>query len=103
MFIIKNKQIQVPFVIDSKVSAENLDFLHQDISHISSKIKIKRGTIIEIEYCLFINFSNYEKETREIVDSFTIGKQIDNSKYDFQIFIAKSGETLWDLCKRREN
>ncbi len=97
---IKNKILNIPFVINSKVSAQKFGCIHNNISIIDSKIKVKRGTIIEAEYSLFIDFHNYEKETYEIIDTFTIGKQIDNSKYDFQIFIAKQNETLWELCKR---
>ena len=97
---IKNKILNIPFVINTKVSAQKFGCIHSNVSIIDSKIKVKRGTIIEAEYCLFIDFYNYEKETYEIVDTFTIGKQIDKSKYDFQIYIAKPNETMWELCKR---
>ena len=65
-----------------------------------SKTKVKRGTIVEVEHSLFITLAIYEKETHDIVDGFTIGKQLDFSKYDFQIFIAKPNESMWELCKR---
>jgi len=29
-----------------------------------------------------------------------MGKPLNFGDYDFQIFIAKQGETLWELCKR---
>ena len=53
-----------------------------------------------MEYSLFANLSIYEKCEQEMVDNLTIGKQLDFSKYDFQIFIAKQNESIWDLCKR---
>lgn len=97
---IKSKQLEVPFVINTKTQVENLSCLHSQVFVVDNKVKIKRGTNIETEYSLYINLFVYEKETHEIVDNFKIGKQLDYSKYDFQIFIAKPNETTWDLCKR---
>ena len=96
----KHKQVEIPFIIDTKISAESMGCLHHTISVVDSRVKVKRGTIIELEYSLFIHIALYEKETREIVDNYTIGKQLDFSKYDIQIFIAKPNETMWELCKR---
>ncbi len=96
----KNKTLEVPFVINTKISANNLGCVHHQVTLVDSKIKVKRGTNIDMEYSLYVNMTVYEKETREMVDSFKIGKQLDFSKYDFQIFIAKPNETTWDLCKR---
>ena len=97
---LKHKKLEMPFVIDSKIKTSTLGCVHHNISIIDSKVKVKRGTIIEMEYSIYLNMFVYEKETHEIVDNFKIGKQLDFSKYDFQIFIAKQGESLWDLCKR---
>ena len=97
---IKHKELESPFIVDTKIPAESLGSYHHSISVLDSKIKIKRGTIIESEYSLFINLILYEKESYDMVDGLTIGKPLDFSKYDFQIFIGKPNETLWDLCKR---
>ena len=97
---IKHKEIVSPFVINTKIPAETLGSYHHSISMIDSKVKIKRGTIIESEYSLFINITINEKESCDIVDGFAVGKPLDFSKYDFQIFIGKPNETLWELCKR---
>ena len=35
-----------------------------------------------------------------MVDNVKIGKPLDFSNYDYQIYIAKPDETMWDLCKR---
>lgn len=96
----KHKQVEIPFIINTKINAETLGCVHNEIYVVDAKVKVKRGTIIEMEYSLFINLSLYEKETHDMVDNFTIGKPLDFSKYDFQIFLAKAGETMWDLCKR---
>ncbi len=97
---LKNKRLEVPFIVNTKIEAETLDCVHNEISVVDSKIKVKRGTIIETEYSIFLTLTIYEKEIHEMIDNFTIGKQLDFSKYDFQIFIAKPNETTWDLCKR---
>ncbi len=97
---LKHKPIEIPFIVNTKISSETLGCFHNSISVIDSKLKVKRGTIIEVEYSLFINLLIYEKESHDMVDTYTIGKSIDFSKYDLQIFIAKQNETLWELCKR---
>ncbi len=97
---LKHKQLESPFVIDTKLQAEEFECVHNFISVVDSKIKVKRGTIIETEYTLFIRLSIYVNESYEIVDSFKIGKPLDMQKYDIQIYIAKPNESLWELCKR---
>ena len=97
---LKNKSLEIPFIINTKISASALDCLNSNISIVDSKIKVKRGTNIEVEYSLFISLTLYEKETCEIVDNLVVGKALDFSKYDYQIFLAKPQETTWDLCKR---
>ena len=64
------------------------------------KVKIRRGTIIELEYNLEIAIRLFEKQITEMVGSVSLGKPLNFSNYDYQIFLAKPGETLWDLCKR---
>ena len=97
---LKNKQLEIPFIINTKVSSSNLGCVHSQVSILDYKIKVKRGTNIEAEYSLYVNLGLYEKETHEMVDTFKIGKKLDFSKYDFQIFIAKPNETVWDISKR---
>lgn len=96
----KQKQLEIPFIITSSVITNSFDCLHHCVSVCSCNIKAKRGTIIEVEYGLNFNINLYEKETRKIVDNVSFGKALDFSTYDFQIFIAKPNETMWDLCKR---
>lgn len=97
---LQHKQIEIPFIINTKIQTETLDCVHSDVSILDNKTKVKRGTIIEMEYALFISLNVYEKESRDIVDNFNIGKPLDFSKYDFQIYLGKPNETLWELCKR---
>jgi hypothetical protein len=97
---IKNKQLEIPFVINTKQQLESLGCVHHEIDIVDTKVKVKRGTIIEVEYSLFMNLCIYENKTQSMVDNFTISKALDFSKYDFQIYLAKPKESLWDLCKR---
>ena len=96
----KLKQLDAPFMINTKISADELGCTHSNISIEDANIKVKRGTIIELQYCLFITLNILRKETCELVDNFSIGKPLSFGDYDYQIFIAKPNETLWDLCKR---
>ena len=96
----KQKQTELPFIINTKIPISVIGCVHTNISILDSRVKVKRGTIIEIEYSLFCSIFIYEKETCEIVDNYTLGKPLDFSKYDYQIFLAKPNETMWELCKR---
>ena len=96
----KQKQTELPFIINTKVPLTVMGCIHTNISILDSRVKVKRGTIIELEYSLFCSVVLYEKESFEIVDNYTLGKSLDFSKYDYQIFIAKPNETMWELCKR---
>lgn len=96
----KFKAIEIPFVINTKIPAETLGCVHSNVSVVDSRVKVKRGTIIEFEYSLFICLTIFEKETHEMIDNFTIGKPLSFGDYDYQIFIAKPNETIWELCKR---
>ncbi len=97
---IKHKPVELPFIINTKIKLEQLDCIHSCISVIDNKIKVKRGTIIELEYYISIMINIYQKDSKEIIDNMVIGKPLDFSNVDYQIFIAKPNETVWDLCKR---
>lgn len=97
---IQHKQIEVPFLINTKQPLETLNCFNNIVSILDNRVKVKRGTVIEIEYTLFLSMTCYEKAVYAMVDNFKIGKALNLNKYDFQIFVAKQGETLWDLCKR---
>ncbi len=96
----KNKTLELPFVVDTDIMFENIDCLHSAVSVVNNNVKVKRGTILEIEYALCYNVCLYEKESHEIVDNIVLGKALDNSAYDFQIYLTKPNETMWDVCKR---
>ncbi|MBQ8615745.1 MAG: DUF3794 domain-containing protein [Clostridia bacterium] len=96
----KYKAVEIPFIINTKIPAETLGCVHSNISVVDNRVKVKRGTIIEFEYSLFISLTIFEKENHQMVDSFTIGKPLNFGDYDYQIFIAKPNETMWELCKR---
>ena len=96
----KNKSTQLPFIINTKIKLEKLDCLHSSISIEDCKAKAKRGTIVELDYDVEICVCAYVCETKQMIDNFTLLKPLDFGEYDYQIFVAKSGETMWDVCKR---
>lgn len=97
---LKLKPIEIPFIINTKIEATHIDCVHSNIALLDSKVKVKRGTILEFEYSLFITFNLYIKDSCEMIDNLKLGKPIQCGDYDFQIFIAKPEETVWELCKR---
>lgn len=96
----QSKICEVPFIIDSKNNMQKLDCTHADIQIIDCKVKIKRGTIIELEYKLCANTHIYEQEEKEIINNVNMGKVLDFSNFDYQIYLTKPNENMWDLCKR---
>ena len=94
------KTVEVPFVINSKIKMEKLDCAHHSITITDCKVRAKRGTIIEVQYSLCINFCVFVTDRKSMVDNITIGKPIEYGDIDYQIFLAKPGESVWDLCKR---
>ena len=96
----KFKQLELPFVINTKCEQEKLYSNNISVSVLSCKVKAKRGTIIEIDYELNVSCCVYSTNEKEIVNNVTLGKSLDFSNYDYQIYIAKQNETLWDLSKR---
>lgn len=97
---LKSKQTELPFVANTKIHCSVLDCHHLDISVTDSKAKAKRGTIIELEYGISVCICCYQKGSFKMVDNLSIGKALDFGMFDYQIFIAKPDETMWDLCKR---
>lgn len=97
---LKSKQTELPFVANTKIACTKLDCRHVDIAVTDSRAKAKRGTIIELEYDVWVSICCYEKNSFNMVNNLSIGKALDFSMYDYQIFIAKPDETIWDLSKR---
>lgn len=94
------KTSEIPFVINSKFNPASIDFTQLSCSVTNCKTKAKRGTILETECELEFACTNIQKETVNLVSSITVGKPVDNSQYDYQIFLAKPNETTWQLSKR---
>lgn len=97
---IKHKPVDLPFVINTKIKLDRLDCIHSCINILDNKIKVKRGTVIELDYSVSIMINIYQKDSKEIIENMVIGKPLDYSTVDYQIFIAKPNESVWDLCKR---
>ncbi|MCQ2555724.1 MAG: DUF3794 domain-containing protein [Clostridia bacterium] len=97
---IKSKTCELPFVINTKQGMEQNATYHVTARLVDTKFKVKRGTVVELEYSIKILVCAHNQSSVQMIDSFTLGKATDYSNYDYQIFVAKQGETRWDLCKR---
>lgn len=95
-----NKFCELPFVINTKLEAENLNCVHACASVADCRAKAKRGTIIELEYTLNLTIEIYTKQNCQVIDNINIGKPLNFGVYDYQIYLAKPNETMWELCKR---
>lgn len=96
----QHKHIEVPFIVDTKIQTENASFCNENLNILDCKIKIKRGTIIEVEYATEICIHSYNKDQKMMINNVTKRKEINFGNYDYQIYLAKPGETRWELCKR---
>ena len=95
-----HKQTELPFVLNTKIEVNSVENIHVNISIEDCRVKSKRGTIVEFEYLVEIVLHSYIKEKKTIIDNISLGKSVDFSGYDYQIFLAKPNESMWDLCKR---
>lgn len=105
IYIDENKErstraIEIPFVINSKIKMDKLDCAHHAINVTDCKIRSKRGTILDVQYTVCINMCAFIRESKTMVDNITLGKMLDYGDIDYQIFLAKPNETIWELCKR---
>lgn len=96
----KQKMVELPFVVNTKVKAETNEGVHSSICVCDSKVKAKRGTILEFEYSVNLSVCVYTKHSHDMIDNITIGKPLNLGMYDYQIYLAKPNETMWELCKR---
>ena len=94
------KLLEIPFVVNTHISMEKLGCVHGQVGITDCKVKAKRGTKIEVSYTLTFSVCYYVYDTHSLVDNVTIGKPVDFGGYDYQIFIAKPNETMWELSKR---
>ena len=94
------KNAQVPFSVDTKIPAQDATVKYVSPYILDCKVKSKRGTTIELEYNLIVLCNSYHYDNKTMIDNIIIGKPLDFSQYDYQIFLAKPDETKWDLAKR---
>lgn len=96
----QHKHLEMPFVLNTKLELEQIENVSANISVADCKIKVKRGTIIEAEYIVEADIHIATKQRKPMITSVNIGKPINFGDYDYQIYLAKQGETMWELCKR---
>lgn len=95
-----NKTLELPFVLNSKIKMETLECAHHTITVTDCKVKSKRGTIVEVQYGINISVCVFVPSSKTMVDNISVGKSIDYGDIDYQIFLAKPNETIWELSKR---
>ncbi len=96
----KHRELESPFIVNTKISANSFGCVNSHACVLDTRVKVKRGTIIDVESTLFLTTTVYVKESCKMVDGITLGKALELNKYDFQIYLTKPEETCWDLCKR---
>lgn len=93
--------VEIPFKIEHKIENEmQMASMNITVQPSSVKLKIKRGTVLDLDVELYVCAHFYYKENRSLLQSIKFGKQLEYGDIAFQIFIAKPNEEMWDLCKR---
>lgn len=105
IYLDENKEIcckasETPFIVNTKQQFNNTNHLHIHLNITDCKSKVKRGTVVELEYLLKADIVKHHLTSRTMVDNVTIGKPVTFTNFDYQIYLAKPNETLWELCKR---
>lgn len=95
-----HKHLEIPFILNTKIELEHTEDINYQIYVCDCKIKVKRGTIIEVDYSIQIVLNCYTKHRKSIIDSVALGSKLNLKEYDYQIYLSHSGETMWELCKR---
>lgn len=92
---------EIPFVLTHKL--EQFGFIactHFDIVPVSSKVKAKRSSVLDIDFEINVCGHIYIKENRNVLENIKFGKQISYGDIAFQIYIIQPDEDMWRLCKR---
>ncbi|MBQ7880502.1 MAG: DUF3794 domain-containing protein [Clostridia bacterium] len=98
---IKHLPTQIPYSVNIKQELnDEICALHLSAVPSSCKCKIKRGNTLMVDYEFCITGSAYIKNKIELIDNVKYGKAINYGDIAFQIYIAHSNESCWDLCKR---
>jgi len=98
---IKHLNTQLPYSLSVKQEfKEDVCAIHLSVIPINCKCKIKRGNTLMIDYELSVSGNAYTKTKVQLIDNVKYGKVIRYGDVAFQIYIAHSNETCWDLCKR---
>lgn len=92
--------VETPFVIDTKTNTNQLDTTSISVSIQNIEAKAKHQDTIALELELSIYITSWDTAEQIIVDNVVIGKPIEYKDVDYQIFVAREGETSWDICKR---
>lgn len=106
LYFDENRQLchlptQVPYLINLKQDVgENICAAHLSVTPTNCRCKIKRGNTLIVDYEMCISGNLYEQSSVQIIENVKYGKVIDYKDIAFQIFVAHSNESQWDLCKR---
>lgn len=92
---------QLPYSVKVKQEfKDEVRAVHLAVTPINCKCKIKRGNTLMVDYEVCITGNIYTQRQVQLIDSVKYGKAVDYGDIAFQIYVAHSNESCWDLCKR---
>ena len=90
-------QVEMPFVIEEKVSMDNASVVTICLSKVSARSK--RGKEIEVSAELNVYADLYTDESVAVISDITLGAVKPCDDCSLHIYIVKPDQTLWDIAK----
>lgn len=98
---VKNLFTQLPYSISIKQDISNeICGARLNVVPTACKCKIKRGNILTIDYEICVSGTIYTQNSITLIENIKYGKPFNYSDIAFQIYLARTGESSWELCKR---
>ena len=98
---IKYLTTQLPYSISIKQDITNdVCGARLNVVPIACKCKIKRGNTLMVDYEVCISGNIYTKKSVSLIEDIKFGEMFNYNDIAFQIYLARAGESSWELCKR---
>ncbi len=98
---IKHLSTQLPYSISLKQDIINeVCAARLNVVPTACKCKIKRGNTLMVDYEVCVSGTIYTKSSVSMIEDVKLGEEFNYNDIAFQIYLARSGESSWELCKR---
>lgn len=90
-------QVEMPFAVEQKVDAENVDIVSICLQKISARSK--RGKEIEVSAEISVYADLYGMRSECVISEVTLGEEKQPEDCSLYIYVVKPNQTIWDVAK----